>query len=81
MTLKQKLNHIVTEYDKKEQVKAAKSKRGYYNHYALGIYFNRIDEVCEEIEKGGNVKKVLMNNFSDRLLTFILKDLGLNNID
>ncbi len=76
MTLRQKLNHAVTEYDRRQEARAKKSKRGYYNHYALGIYLGRLDEVCNEIDGGADIRKTIEANFNDRLLTCVLKAAG-----
>ena len=77
MTLKQKLDHAVTEYDRKQYAKSLKSKHGYYNHYALGIYLGRVDDCCQVIEAGADIRKTLEDNFNDRLLDCVLKAAGL----
>lgn len=71
MTTKEKLIHAVTAYDRKQS-----KKRG-YNPHALGIYFQRIDEICADIERGADVRKALCAGLSDRLLDHCLKALEL----
>lgn len=71
MTTKAKLIHAVTEFDRKA------SKRKGYNPHALGIYFQRVDEVCADIDKGADVRKAICAGFSDRLLDHCLKALDL----
>ena len=77
MTLKEKLNHAVKEYDRKQYKKSLQSKRGYYNEYALGIYLGRVDDCCQVIEAGADIRKTLEDNFNDRLLDCVLKAAGL----
>lgn len=64
------LIQTLTNYDRKQS-----TKRG-YNHYALGIYFQRVDEVCVDIEKGASPRQALLSGFSDRLLDVCLKAIG-----
>ncbi len=68
--LSDKLVHAVTRYDRAQSI-----KRG-YNHYALGIYLNRIDDVMGDIHKGVGVAKALQSGFNDRLLDHLLKAIG-----
>lgn len=70
MNIKDKLIHALTEYDRKQ------SKRRAYNPHALGIYFNRLDEVCADIDRGASVRQALLNGFNDRLLDVCLKAVG-----
>lgn len=70
-TIKDKLIHAVTQYDRKQS-----TKRG-YNPHALGIYFEWIDEVCADIERGAPIRESVMAGFNDRLLDVCLRALGL----
>ncbi len=70
MSTKDKLIHAVTEYDRKQS-----TKRG-YNHYALGQYFQRIDEICADIEAGADSRKAIVAGFSGRLADACLKAVG-----
>jgi len=71
VNLKDTLIHAVTAYDRKQS-----TRRG-YNPYALGQYFQRIDEVCLDIEAGAEPRAALMAGFNDRLLDVLLKAAGL----
>lgn len=71
MTLKDKLISAATAFDAKQ------SRKRFYNPCALGIYFERIDEVCADIERGADPRSAIMAGFSDRLLTAMLKAAGL----
>lgn len=68
--IKAKLVHALTDYDSKQS-----KKRG-YNPHALGIYFQRIDEVCTDVENGQLARAALLNGFSDRLLDVCLVAIG-----
>lgn len=70
MTLHDKLIAALMAYDRKQS-----TKRG-YNPYALGIYFERAGQVCADIQGGKPVRKALLDGFSDRLLTVVLKAAG-----
>lgn len=70
MTLRDKLIHAATEYDRKQSTKR------HYNPYALGAYFERIDEVCADIKSGKPMREALLDGFNDRLLTIMLKAVG-----
>lgn len=70
MDIKSTLIHAVTEFDRKSS-----TKRG-YNPYALGIYMQRVDEVCADIERGASPRKALCAGFNDRLLDHCLKAIG-----
>ena len=81
MTIKQKLEHAVTQYDRKQyekylNEKYLKSKRGYYNYYALGLYLIRVDDCCKAIEGGADIHKTLEDNFTGKLLEWVLKATG-----
>lgn len=70
MNLHDRLIAAATAYDRKQS-----TKRG-YNPYALGIYFERIDAVCQDIDHGKPVRQALLDGFNDRLLTIMLKAAG-----
>jgi len=65
-----KLRHALTAYDRRQ------SKRKYYNRYALGQYFQRMDSVCADIDKGASPRQALIRGFNDRLLDVCLKAIG-----
>lgn len=70
-TIKSGLIHAVTRYDEKE------SKKKSYNPHALGIYFERVDEVISDIEAGADVRAAVVAGFSGRLADACLRQLGL----
>lgn len=70
------LSSAVTQYDMKEQAKAAKKPHGYYNMYALPQYLGRVTEVEAEIKAGTPVRKALTDAFTGRLLDAVLKAVG-----
>lgn len=68
MTIQDKLNHAVTEWDRKQS-----TRRG-YNRYALAQYLAAVDRVCESIKhEGVTIQMALHENFEDRLLDVCLK--------
>ena len=78
MTLHDRLVSVLTEYDRKEEEKAAKAKpgRGYFNKYALGHYMDALYEVDVEIARGVPVRKALTGHFTGRLVDKLLKVAG-----
>lgn len=72
-TLHSALVHAATEYDRREEAKAARSKRGYHNPYALAQYLARIEEVETDIAAGASTRDALTAAFTGRLLNHMLK--------
>lgn len=70
MSIRDKLISALTQYDEKQ------SKRKFYNPHALGIYFERVDYVMADIERGATVRQALLAGFNDRLLDVCLKAVG-----
>ena len=66
-SIKTALVHAATRYDAQQ----AKGKR--YNHYALGRYFLRIDEVCADIDNGATPRDAIVAAFTGSLLNVMLK--------
>lgn len=71
MTMRDKLVHAVTEWDRKQSAKR------HYNPYGLGIMLERVDEVASIIERGGDARTEIMAGFNDRLLDHLLRSVGL----
>lgn len=69
-TIKSALVHAATQYDIRQ------SRKWGYNPYALGQYLMRIDEVCNDIERGAPPREALLRAFSDRLLDTLLRAIG-----
>lgn len=66
-----RLVHALTAYDSKQ------STRKGHNPYALGIYFQRVDEIIADIKAGADVRAAICAGFSDRVLDVVLKALSL----
>ena len=64
--LERDLTHALTRYDR------AQSTRKGYNHYALGIYLGRVDDVLARVAHGKSVADALRANYNDRLLRQLL---------
>ena len=69
--IKDKLIHILTEYDKKQ------SRKKDYNRHALGQYVERADLICKDIEAGTSFRSAIIKGFNDRLVDFILRKFDL----
>jgi len=65
-----RLIHAATAYDRRRA-----GKKG-YNHYALGQYFARIEEVEADVAAGATIRQALLAAFSDRLLDAMLVGVG-----
>lgn len=77
LNTRQLLNHAVTEFDRKQEAKAAKNKRAYHNVYALPQYLGRVADVCEDIEAGADPVAAIMRGFTPGpLRTACLKAIG-----
>jgi hypothetical protein len=61
------LVHAVTAYDRKQSTKRD------YNHYALGQYLARVEDVLADIDAGANVFDAINAGFSGRLLAHVTK--------
>lgn len=65
------LIHAVTAFDRR-----ASTRKG-HNPHALGIYFQRVDEVCADIANGADPRAAILAGFSGRVADACLKALGL----
>lgn len=74
--LRRTLVHAVTQFDAREEAKAAKNKRHHHNVYALGIYLGRVDSVIAAVACGDSLSRALYDNFQDTLLTALEKACG-----
>lgn len=71
LPVKQRLVHIVTEWDRKQSTKR------FYNPHALGLYIQSINNnVIPALDAGKSLKDALEAGFEDRLLDFLKKGLG-----
>lgn len=64
LDIRSKLIHAVTAFDRGQAEKAAKSKRGYYNHYALGQYLARVADIVADIEGGATIAAAIEAGFT-----------------
>lgn len=71
-TLRAAMLHAVTAYDRRQV-----GKRG-HNPYALPQYFERIEEICADIDAGADPRAAIVAGFSGRLANAILKTCGLS---
>lgn len=71
MTPKDTLIHAVTEFDRR-----ASTRKG-HNPHALGIYFQRVDEICADIDNGADPRAAILAGFSGRVADACLKALNL----
>lgn len=79
LNTRQLLIHAVTEFDRKQEAKAAKNKRAYYNVYALPQYLGRVADVCEDIDAGTNPAAAIARGFTPGpLRNACLKAIGAN---
>ena len=71
MTIKDKILHAVTEFDRR-----ASAREG-HNPHALGIYFQRVNEICADIDNGADPRAAILAGFSGRVADTCLKALNL----
>jgi hypothetical protein len=64
MDIRQTLNHEVTEFDRKQEARAAKNPRAYHNVYALPQYLGRVADVCDDIDAGADPAAAIMRGFT-----------------
>ena len=70
MKIKDQLISAATDWDRKQ------AKKKYYNPNGLGIMFQMVDLVCQDIEQGTPKRQAIMKGFNDRLLSHMLKSVG-----
>jgi hypothetical protein len=71
MTIKDKILHAVTEFDRR-----ASTRKG-HNPHALSIYFERVAQICEDIDNGADEREAILAGFSGRVADACLKAIGL----
>lgn len=69
--LKAKLVNGLTTYDRRQS-----KKRG-YNHHALAIYLQRVDEIVADVERGAPVNKALQRGFCGAVLKAACQAVGI----
>lgn len=65
--IRHKLVTALTEYDRKQ------STRHGYNHHALALYFEALDEAMSQYDNGATIEHALRCWFNDRVLDACLK--------
>ncbi len=70
------LGSAVTTFDRKQEERAKRSKRGYHNRYALGQYLMRVDEVVTDIDAGSTPRAAILAAFDDRIADACLVAIG-----
>lgn len=65
--LKQRLVNALTDYDRRQSTKR------HYNHHALALYFQAVDDVMEAVEQGVDIRTALAGSFNDHVLDTCLK--------
>ncbi len=68
-----RLIHVLTDHDRKQSTKK------YYNRNALGIYFGRADDICNDIANGAKPREAICAGFTDRLLAAVLRGMALES--
>ena len=72
MNIKSALIHAATEYDRRLEAAAVKAGR-YYNVHSLAHYFARIEEVCDDVDQGADLRAAILAGFSGRLCDAMLR--------
>ena len=67
------LVHAVTQFDMRQEAKAAKSPRGYHNPYALAQYMKRVDDICRDVAAGASVRAAIFAGVHGALLPVLLR--------
>lgn len=62
--IRRALNHAVTEFDRKQEAKAARNPRAYHNAYALPQYLGRVADVMADIEAGAEPSAAIVAGFT-----------------
>jgi hypothetical protein len=68
--IKTRLTMAATAFDRRAQ------GRKFWNPYALPQYFQAIDRVMADIERGATPRQAVLCAFCDRLLSAMLKGIG-----
>ena len=74
--LKTNLISAANKYDEAQARRASKNPRANYNHFALGHYLSRIDDIERDIDEGADPAAAITAGFSGSLRNAILKGGG-----
>lgn len=75
------LAQALTTYDRKQSERAARSRRGYHNSHALGIYLARVDDIIRDIEHGATPTEAICAGFTGTLQSTCLKAIKSKPVD
>ena len=70
------LTQAISTFDRKASERAARSKRGYHNRFALAQYLTRCDEVVADVDAGASPRAAIIAAFEGRLRDVCLKAIG-----
>lgn len=68
--IKAKLIAALTDYDRRQSAKPC------YNRWALPQYFQRVDSICEDIDRGADLRSAIIAGFTGRLADKCLRAVG-----
>ena len=77
---RQRLVHLVTDYDRRQEQRAAKTK-GYHNQYALGHYLRGVDSAHEHMKVGHSVADAINKSFNGALARHLHKGMQTGDTD
>jgi hypothetical protein len=72
----QKMLHVVTAYDRRQEAKAQKNPKAYYNQYALPQYLGAVSRVHDEMKAGKPAAEAINNHMNGALARSVHKALG-----
>ena len=58
------LNSAVTAFDRRQEEKASRNPRAYYNAYALPQYLGRVADVVADVEAGATPEAAIIAGFT-----------------
>jgi hypothetical protein len=73
--------HSVTGYDRQQQERASKSRHGYHNPYAIGLYLKAVGHAHDDIKLGKSTEEAINNNFNGGLARHLHRELGTGGTD
>ncbi len=76
-SIRETLVSALTQYDAKQFARTKGSRAKGYNPYALAIYFERLDDVCADIEHGADIRKAICAGLVGPTASACLRALGL----
>ena len=77
----QKMLHVVTQYDRRQEAKAQKNPKAYYNQYALPQYLGAVSRVHDDMKAGKSAADAINNHMNGALARSVHKALGTGATD